>query len=730
MIVSESWTWGGHLNVLDGATVTGTTVNAGYQIVKAGGTANKTLLAGGAEIVESGGVDNGATVTLGNTLTFSAGASGTGIIEAGGVVIIEDGATVDFASNTITGLTVASKTMTVHKNTVATENTFGQAARLQIYDGGIVSGNTLNAGWAYIDVYSGGLVTGMSGYNGSGHINVSSGGSAENMIFSENGNVGGHLNVLDGAIVTGTTVNAGCMIVNSEATANDSLLTGGAINISSGAKANGATATGGTINVSSGAVVRNVGASGGSVAIASGADVVGVGCAGGSVNIASGAIVKNIDATGGKVAVAAGAKVTGTVNVTEGAVLAFETGSTLEFDISWMLSPSASLLVSDISLVTGDATLVLTVSETQDTGTYYLAGGAGDFEGTISVVDTAGTELGSLTVGEAIQVDGVNYTLWRYFDQMCVVIAEPDTITTRRSDIDGNGISDVMFAWTGYNYQHGYWMNGSDLWLSANSPHPAEWENLGCHDMTGNGKADSVLVGNVVVNEVKGAYIGFYADANDNPDGSTWVNIGYLTNETNIDWKNKVGNLTGNESGKNSIVWYTWELGVLGAWTDGTDEWVGITSGLDACWTLIGCGDFDGDGRDSVLMARNGGEQYSAYDIDGNAVSMGMANWSGWDVRAIGDFAGDGKDDIVLFHNALGSMVMLVDGNADNYVSLGQLDAEDWFVVGAGDYNGDQQDDLLVRQYSTGMLGYYRCAEQDRWVELGRGVGMEWTVIA
>ncbi|MBR5739336.1 MAG: hypothetical protein IKY02_05035, partial [Lachnospiraceae bacterium] len=71
------------------------------------------------------------------------------------------------------------------------------------------------------------------------------------------------------------------------------------------------------------------------------------------------------------------------------------------------------------------------------------------FDGTISVVDTAGTELGSLTVGEAIQVGGVNYTLWRYFDQMCVVIAEPDTITTRRSDIDGNGISDVMFAWSG-----------------------------------------------------------------------------------------------------------------------------------------------------------------------------------------------------------------------------------------------------------------------------------------
>ena len=75
-------------------------------------------------------------------------------------------------------------------------------------------------------------------------------------------------------------------------------------------------------------------------------------------------------------------------------------------------------------------------------------------------------------------------------------------------------------------------------------------------------------------------------------------------------------------------------------------------------------------------------------------------------------------------------MVMLADGNLDDFTSIGQLDANDWFVVGAGDYNSDGQDDLLVRQYSTGMLGYYVCADQSQWVEMGRGVGMEWTVIA
>jgi len=250
---------------------------------------------------------------------------------------------------------------------------------------------------------------------------------------------------------------------------------------------------------------------------------------------------------------------------------------------------------------------------------------------------------------------------------------------------------------------------------------------LGAYDMSGNGRADSVLVGNVVVNDVKGAYIGYYADSND--ADSNWVNIGYLTNEEGIGWRNAVGNLTGGAA--NSLVWFAPELCALGAWTDGTETWVTLSSGsFDDAWSLVGCGDFDGDGRDSVVMSYNGGQYFYTADVDGTVASMGSANWYGWTVRAIGDFAGDGKDDLMLFHHDTGSMVILADGNLDAYTSIGQLDAADWFVVGAGDYNGDQHDDLLVRQYSTGMLGYYSGGDTTQWNVLGYGVDMSWTVIA
>ena len=202
---------------------------------------------------------------------------------------------------------------------------------------------------------------------------------------------------------------------------------------------------------------------------------------------------------------------------------------------------------------------------------------------------------------------------------------------------------------------------------------------------------------------------------------------GFLVNTTY--WDNAVGNLTG-AAGMNSIVWYAPELYSLGIWKDGKEDWVSLSESFGGSdWTLVGCGDFDGDGKDSVLMAFQGGQFFSV-GIDGVAVSLGETNWGGWSVSAIGDFSGDRKDDVVAFDKASGCMVLFADGNFDSYVTLGQLDPTDWFVVGAGDYNNDQKDDLLVRQYSTGMLGYYSAGNMKNWNVLGYGVDMNWTVIA
>jgi hypothetical protein len=191
-----------------------------------------------------------------------------------------------------------------------------------------------------------------------------------------------------------------------------------------------------------------------------------------------------------------------------------------------------------------------------------------------------------------------------------------------------------------------------------------------------------------------------------------WRTIGTLNNPDGIDWKYQAGNLTG--SGTASVVWHAQELGALGVWTDGTDNWTAVDGWFDTNWTMLGCGDFDGDGKDSVLMSLNGGLFYSV-DLDGTLTSLGGLNWSGWEFGAVGDFAGDGKDDIVLLHRESGTVVMLADGNADAFERLGQLDATDWSVAGAGDFDADGKDDLLVRQNSTGIAGAYASADMSKW---------------
>ena len=191
-----------------------------------------------------------------------------------------------------------------------------------------------------------------------------------------------------------------------------------------------------------------------------------------------------------------------------------------------------------------------------------------------------------------------------------------------------------------------------------------------------------------------------------------WRTIGTLNNPDGIDWKYQAGNLTG--SGTASVVWHAQELGALGVWTDGTDNWTAVDGWFDANWTMLGCGDFDGDGKDSVLMSLYGGLFYSV-DLDGTLSSLGDLNWSGWEFGAVGDFAGDGRDDVVLLHRESGTVVMLADGNADSFERLGQLDASDWSIAGAGDLDGDGKADLLVRQTSTGIAGAYASADMSQW---------------
>ena len=686
-ILSSATVSAGELAILSGCTANSVQVTAeSSAAVHVGSMAvvSSAAVSGSSAGVEvmSAGIINGATImsganvrVLGRIDSCTIGSSGTVTISSGGCVV---NATLDNKAVMAIRNSGSASSVNVSSGGYVTVSSGGSLLNAAIYANGsmyISSGGRGSGGC--IDVYSSGMLT------------IADGGYAEEVVLDRFGEM-----VNYGTAQRVTISNCGRLAVS-----------GGTCGIS---------ATSGGSAVCFDGLLEGTVAYGGVAAFQGGSTRTVTVTSGGRLTI-----TKNLAMSTGKIS--------------------FMYGGNLNFDISTISSSSSLPLFGNSSgegydtfiLNPDDAVYSLTVGTMQAEQTYVLACEASTFKSTITLLNTYGDYIGTLTLGSTKKFGDKNYTL--NLDDMAnlsVTVAAPAPVGgDARNDIDGNGISDVLFQYTGGDYQLGYWMNGTNEWRGQGLRKPAEWEVLGSYDMDYDGMADSVLVGNVEVGGVKGAYIGYYLDSVDTDDN--WQNIGYLNNADNIAWKNKVGNLTGT-AGANSIVWYAPELYTLGVWTDGTTDWIKLSNnfGGDA-WTLVGCGDFDGDGKDSVLMTYNDGQMFYSVGIDGAPQSLGSSNWSGWEVRAIGDFSGDGKDDLVLFHKDSGSMVMCADGNLDDFKSIGQLDANDWFVVGAGDYDGDAKDDLLVRQYSTGMLGYYSAGDvANGWVELGRGVDMNWTVIA
>ncbi|MBR2963172.1 MAG: AIDA repeat-containing protein, partial [Lentisphaeria bacterium] len=248
----------------------------------------------------------------------------------------------------------------------------------------------------------------------------------------------------------------------------------------------------GHVNVNGGALYDCTVLSGGTVTVYEGGYAEDVAMEnGGDLEIAKGGVANGVTvSSGGSLLIYNGAKLTGRMTFEAGAEVIPFVGSTLDFDLT-QTTAGAAVLLNDLSVLMGTPSYTLTVDGTPAYGTYNLAGGVAKFDKTITVTNTAGESLGTLTVDQTSTIGNADYTLNLGSDNVLSVTVEsvvPPTPTEfiAKSDIDGNGVSDVMFVWTGEhgdgNYQHGYWMNGTSEWQSANTGHPANWDNLGNFD--------------------------------------------------------------------------------------------------------------------------------------------------------------------------------------------------------------------------------------------------------
>jgi len=399
------------------------------------------IKSGGSLYVSEGAIASDMIVNSGGSLYIANGGTATNVKENGGYVGWNGYPSVTFVSNTIAGFAMDSGGgATVHSGTTLTAPVVNKGI-IYVYSSGIASEMTVgDGGAAYI--YTGGI--------------------AHNV--KENG---GYVRVYDDADVTfaaneitGLVVNSWRLAtVHSGTTATAPLINCGSVFVYSSGIVNEATVnSGGSAFIYGGGVAHNIRENGGYVDIEDGADVTFVsntisgldlnngqwttvhsGTTATDITVSDSALFLvyqggiAIDATvknNGTFYIFSGAKLSGKATFEAGATVITYTGTIFDFDISG-ISPDNVELVNNLSMLRGNSPdFTLTVSGTQSTGVYNLAKGAAEFDHTITVKDTLGTDIGTLTPNSGFtKIGDLYYSLAAFGSGVWVTVADTPEIT-------------------------------------------------------------------------------------------------------------------------------------------------------------------------------------------------------------------------------------------------------------------------------------------------------------
>ena len=406
--VSTTVDFGGSMCVFSGGKANNTAVNSmGSMTVFHGGTAaDTTVFSSGRLFVSSGGMVNSTSVSSdGYMYVSSGGTANTVTITPDGVLIVSADASVNSVILSEGGLAQIEGTATV---IIVEEDGW-----LNLCKGGQAIGVTVNAG--SIKVSTGGQMT-STVINSGGSLNIYSNGQAVNTEIDS----GGCMKVFSGGTATNTTilkdgdmyVSKGATVINAEVNACGYML------LRSGATIEGVKENGGYVDIQNGANVGFLSNTFSGLTLSDSATVHSMTKAvdiiletNGILTVFSGGTVNSItQKTRGSIIVSSGGTMTGRIMLEDGAVTSAEEGSILDFDIS-DLTPEAGARVNRLSIIQGTPLYTLTVCDGQENGVYILAEEAIAFGGTITVMNTSGTGLGTLMVGETLKIGDKDCTL-------------------------------------------------------------------------------------------------------------------------------------------------------------------------------------------------------------------------------------------------------------------------------------------------------------------------------
>jgi hypothetical protein len=356
--------------------------------------------------------------------------------------------------------------------------------------------------------------------------------------------------------------------------------------------------------------------------------------------------------------------------------------------------------------------------------TYSLSGGVLTFTGgsmTLSGLGT-GTLLASTYSGGGVQLSlQAGQTVQNAYVQ---------------NDFNGDGRSDVLWAktdgtvtsWSG-SVSGGLTDNSANFYANAG----AGWTIVATGDFNGDSRGD------ILWQKSDGTTTNWLGQAN----GSMIDNSANLRVNAGVGWSIAgVGDFNGD--GRSDILWRKADGTVtdwLGTPAGGmTDNSANLTSNLSTQWKVAAVGDFNGDGKSDILWQKTDGTIIDWLGTASGGMADNTANLfanagAGWTIVGTGDFNGDGRDDI-LWQKTDGTITNWLGtasgGFAANQANLWANAGAAWHVAGIGDFNGDGRDDVIWQKTdgtTTDWLGQTNGNLLDNSVNLYANPGAAWHIL-